>query len=393
MIAHAGMLDPLKTLKLAARSHALRPSPTLAMGAKARKMREAGRRVVSFAAGEPDFGTPKEVCDEAIRALQDGETKYTPSSGTSQLRAAIAEKFVQENGLDATPENVMATCGAKQALFNAFNVLLDPGDEAIVLAPCWPTYLDQLQVAGAQAVPVRCDDLKALEAAITPQTRMVIVNSPCNPTGGTLHSDYLTQLGKLADRHGLWLVSDEIYERLRYEGRHESTAKFCDPERCVTVSGCSKSYAMTGWRIGFAHGPTEVIRAMGCVQDQVTSNPTTFAQAGAVAALHLPQKVVDDMRETFRRRRDLMVQSLGDGLGIEVPVPNGAFYVMLDLRSLLKPGETDVEFADSLLEASGVATVPGSFFLADGSVRLSYATSEHDIVSGTALMASFVKDR
>ncbi len=387
------MLVVSMTLKLAARTRALRPSPTLAMGAKARKMREAGRSVVSFAAGEPDFGTPPEVCDEAIRALRAGETKYTPSSGTAQLRKAIAEKFIRENGLDATPEDVMATCGAKQALYNAFNVLLDPGEEAIVLAPCWPTYLDQLVVSGAVPVPVRGCDAETLEGAVSPRTRAIVVNSPCNPTGGTLDAESLAEIGRFADRHGLWVVSDEIYERLQYEGEHLSTAKFCEPQRCITISGCSKTYAMTGWRIGFAHGPTEVVRAMGCLQDQVTSNPTTFAQAGAIAALQLPNQKVEEMRETFRRRRDLIVSELQVRLGIAVPSPKGAFYVMLGLAQFLRPEETDVEFADALLEAVGVATVPGSFFLAEDSLRLSYATSEEDIIDGVGRLAEFVQGR
>lgn len=356
-------------------------------------MRDEGRRVVSFAAGEPDFGTPEEVCEAAIGAIRHGETKYTPSSGTLELREAIAEKFVRENGLAATAATVMATCGAKQALFNAFSVLLDPGDEAIVLAPCWPTYLDQIQVAGARAVTVPCDDPDAIEAAVTPLTRLIVVNSPCNPTGSTLSEDRLAHIGNIAARHGLWIVSDEIYERLRYDGEHRSTAHFCETGRCVTISGCSKSYAMTGWRIGFAHGPVEVVQAMGCVQDQVTSNPTTFAQAGAVAALRMDPSVVAGFRDTFRARRDLMVGLLRERAGVAVPVPNGAFYVLLDIRGSLRPGETDVEFADALLEATGVATVPGSFFLAEGTVRLSYAASEADIEEGTGLLASFMKER
>jgi aspartate aminotransferase len=356
-------------------------------------MAEAGRRVVSFAAGEPDFDTPQAVCEAAERAIRDGRTRYTPSAGTTELREAVAAKFVRENGLAATPATVMATCGAKQALYNAMSVLLDPGDEVVVPAPCWPTYLDQAELVGARAVPVPCRaddgyplDLGAIEDAVGPRTRAIVLNSPCNPTGAAYSDDEIATVGRIADRHGLWIVSDEIYERIRYGSPHVSAALLCDPERTVTVSGCSKSFAMTGWRIGFVHAPKAVLDAMVCVQDQVTSNPTSFAQAGAVAALSLPPEAVAAMTDRFRARRDLIVELLANRLGSEVRPPQGAFYVLLDVRRWAGEGG-DKALADRVLERAGVATVPGSFFLAPGTIRLSYAASEEDIDEGTARLA------
>lgn len=382
------------TLPLASRARALRPSPTLAVGSKARLVAESGRRVVSFAAGEPDFDTPRAVCEAAERAMRAGMTRYTPSAGTAALREAIAAKFVRENGLAATASNVMATCGAKQAIYNAMCVLLDPGDEVIVPAPCWPTYLDQAELVGARAVPVPCRaedgyalDLDAIEAAVGPRSRAIVLNSPCNPTGAAYTEEQVASLGQIASRHGLWIISDEIYERIRYGSPHVSAARLCDPEQTVTVSGCSKSFAMTGWRIGFAHAVQPVVDAMVCVQDQVTSNPTSFAQAGAVAALGLPSAEVEAMTARFCARRDLMLELLASRLGLEVRAPEGAFYVLADVRRWA--GEDgDKALADRLLDQAGVAAVPGSFFLAPGTLRLSYATSEEDIDEGTAKMAA-----
>lgn len=367
------------------------------MGSKAKRMAEAGMRVVSLAAGEPDFGTPKAVCDAAEQAMRSGATKYTPSAGTPALREAIAAKFVRENGLDATAATVMATCGAKQALFNAFTVLLDPGDEVLVPTPCWPTYLDQIELAGGRPVPVPTEagegyalDPDRLAAAVGPQTRAVVLNSPCNPTGAVVADSSVEAIGRIAAKHGLWIVSDEIYERIRYGPPHVSAARLCDPAQVVTVSGCSKTYAMTGWRIGFVHACREVVDAMVNVQDQVTSNPTSFAQAGAVAALNLPGDEVESMRARFQSRRDLILRLLDTHLGIAPPTPAGAFYVLADVRSWLAEGEEDADLADRLLESAGVATVPGSCFLARGCLRLSYAASEADIEEGVAKMAGLL---
>lgn len=367
------------------------------MGAKAKQMQEAGRKVVSFAAGEPDFATPAPIRRAAAEAIEAGKTKYTASAGTHELRQAIAAKFVRENGLTVGPENVMATCGAKQAVYNALYVLLDRGDEVLVPTPCWPTYLDQaasLEVVPVQ-VPTRAEDGYALdpsrlEDAVTPRTKALLLNSPCNPTGACLSDEALDEVAQVASRHGLWILSDEIYERLRYDGAHRSAALAYDPARTVTVSGCSKTYAMTGWRIGFACGPAEVVSAMASLQDQVTSNPTTFAQSGAVAALAMPAGEVEEFRATFRRRRDLMASLLEESLGEPVARPAGAFYILLDVQRWAGGAGGDEGLADRLLEEAGVATVPGSCFCAPGRLRLSYAASDADIGEGVAAMARFL---
>lgn len=360
-------------------------------------MKAQGLDVISFAAGEPDFGTPDPICDAAIEAMRAGATKYTASSGTPELKAAIVEKFRQENGLEFRTDQIVVSCGAKHSVFNSLMVLVEPGDEVILLAPYWMTYADQVILAGGTpvAIPLGPESgfvpsLEQLQAAISARTKAIILNSPCNPTGAVLPRATLKEIAALALRHDFWIVADEIYERLIYDARHDSIAALGAEvrERTVTISGCSKSFAMTGWRIGYAAAPVAVAQAMSNLQDQVTSNPTTFAQAGAIAALRCDASVVDAMRDEFRGRRDLMLSRLREIPGLATPTPQGAFYVFPDVRAFL--GErcpTDVDLADYLLSEAHVATVAGSVFEGPGHLRLSYSASRADIERGVDRIA------
>ncbi len=374
----------------------MKPSPTLAMTAKARRLQSEGHDVVSFAAGEPDFNTPEPVCEAAIKALRDGVTKYTPSAGLPALRQAVAAKLSRENGLAYDPDQVVVSCGAKHSVFNALQALIDPGDEVLLLAPYWMTYRDQILLAGGVPVTVAAEaregfvpSIDRLREAVTPRTRALILNSPSNPTGATFSRAQLKELAALAIRHDLWVVSDEIYERLTYDTPHTSLAALGRDvaERTVTVTGCSKTYAMTGWRIGFAAAPRPVAQAMSNLQDQVTSNPTSFAQMGAIAALELGPESVEAMREEFLRRRDQMCQRLRAIPGVTLDTPSGAFYCFPDVSPFLERFGDDVGLADFLLEDALVATIPGSVFEGPGHLRLSYAASPADIEKGLERVA------
>ncbi len=367
------------------------------MTSKARQMKAQGLDVISFAAGEPDFGTPEPICDAAIEALRAGATKYTASSGTPELKAAIVEKFRRENGLDYRPEQIVVSCGAKHSVFNTLMVLVEPGDEVILLAPYWMTYADQVVLAGGRPVAIALDPesgfvptLEQLRAAISPRTKAIILNSPCNPTGAVLPRATLKEIAALALRHDFWIIADEIYERLIYSADHQSIGALGAEvkDRTITISGCSKSFAMTGWRIGYAAAPAEVAQAMSNLQDQVTSNPTTFAQAGAIAALNCDADVVDAMRDEFRARRDLMLALLQAIPGLSTPTPGGAFYVFPDVSAFLGDRcPTDADLADYLLNEAHVATVAGSVFEGPGHVRLSYSAGRTDIERGVARIA------
>ncbi|MCW5941248.1 MAG: pyridoxal phosphate-dependent aminotransferase [Fimbriimonadaceae bacterium] len=385
---------------LASRTDLLQPSPTLAMTARARALVAEGHDVVSFAAGEPDFNTPEPVCHAASEAIRKGFTKYTPTTGIPDLKQAVVDKMARENGVTVRPENVVVSCGAKQSLFNAIMTLVDPGDEVIVFAPFWATYSDQIKLAGGTPVVVATratDDfvprLEDLTAAITAKTRAILLNSPTNPTGAVYPRETLKEIAATAIRHDLWVIADEIYERLVYGKTHTSLASLGAEiaSRTVTVVGVSKSYSMTGWRIGFAVAPVEVAKAMGNLQDQVTSNPTSFAQKGAVVALGLPNETMEGMRGEFEGRRDLVLRKLRAIPDLDVRTPGGAFYVFPDVRPYLG-GEiaNDSALAEALLERARVATIPGSVFQAPGFLRLSYAASRHDIDRGVDRIAEFL---
>lgn len=387
----------MDSLTLSSRVAHLGPSPTLAVTAKARTMKAQGIDVIGLSAGEPDFPTPEPIRFAAIEAMENGFTKYTTTSGTPELKQAIVEKMARDNGIAATPDQVVVSCGAKHSIYNALNVLLDPGDEAIVLAPFWMTYADQIGLCGAKPVILHTDpgrgfqpDLDEVRATITPRTKVLMINSPTNPTGSVYPRETIEALTDMALSHGMWIISDEIYEKLIYEGEHVSPASYSKEaaERTITVNGCSKSYAMTGWRIGFSVSPVPVAKAMSNLQDQVTSNPTSFAQVGAAKALNLPDADIVAMREEFRARRDLMVRLLNRIPNVNVQAPKGAFYVFPDMSAYLGGKvKNDLELADYLLDVAHVAAVPGSVFHGKGHIRLSCAAGRSEIEKGISRIA------
>ncbi|MBS1723341.1 MAG: pyridoxal phosphate-dependent aminotransferase [Armatimonadetes bacterium] len=387
----------MKTACLSARATQFRPSPTLAITAKAKELKAAGKDVVSLAAGEPDFDTPGSIVEAAKAAIDGGQTKYTPTPGTPQLRQAIVDKLARDNGIEAGIDQIVVSCGAKQSLFNSVMTLVDPGDEVVLFAPYWMTYVDQAEFAGGTVKVVQTDPRRAfvpeiadIEAALSPRTKVVVLNSPSNPSGAVFDRETLEWLARKAVQMGFWIVSDEIYEKLVYGQRHVSVASLGGGilDQTVTVNGCSKSYAMTGWRIGYACAPKPVAKAMSSLQDQVTSNATSFAQAGAVAALSMDPAETERMRMEFENRRDLVCSLLAEIPGVHLEVPRGAFYVLPDFSAYLSGRiSTDTELANFLLETALVATVPGSVFGAPGHLRMSYAASGDDIRKGVARIA------
>lgn len=382
----------MKTLGLSARAAALRPSPTLAITAKANSLRAEGKDVISFAAGEPDFNTPDSICEAAIDAIHKGFTKYTPSAGTKDLKDAIVSKLATENGLTVAPDQVVVSCGAKHSLYNVMQTLVEPGDEVILLAPYWMTYAEQVKLAEGVPVVIHCaaeagfvPTFDQLKAAISPRTKMLVLNSPSNPTGAVLPRETLKEIAALALRHGFWVVSDEIYERLVYGVTPQCFASLGKEiaEQTITIGGVSKTYAMTGWRIGFAAGPKWVAAGMSHLQDQVTSNPTSFAQVGAAAAFRMPASSVETMRAEFEARRDIILAGLRAIPDVKVPTPEGAFYAFPDFSAYLSPEiPDDLALATYLLDEAEVAVIPGSVFEGPGHLRLSYAASRDNIQRG-----------
>lgn len=391
-------------LRLSDRSSLLKPSPTLGITAKANAMKAEGKDVVSFGAGEPDFDTPEPIREAAIAAINGGFSKYTPSSGIKDLKEAIAGKLLRENGLRYSPDQIVVSVGAKHAIFNTMQLLLNPGDEVILIAPYWMTYADQVRLAGGVPVVVHTrgeDDFvpssEAIREAISEKTRAIVLNSPSNPTGAMLPRQFMKEVAALAIRHDFWIIADEIYERLIYgDAQHTSIASLGEEvyNRTITVNGVSKTYAMTGWRIGFSASPLPVAKLMGNLQDQMTSNPASIAQKAAVAAYHLPTEAVEAMRQEFSERRDLIVGLLRSIPNVKVSDPKGAFYAFPDFSHYL--GEklaSDADLATYLLETANVATVPGSVFEGAGHLRLSYAASRKDIQRGVERIAEALGGR
>lgn len=366
--------------RLSARARSLKPSATVAVTSRALELQRQGRKVISLSVGEPDFDTPPHIKRAAIKAIKAGKTKYTPVSGIPELREAISAKFRRENGLDYAPDAVTVTSGGKQALFNAFFALLDPGDEVLIPAPYWVSYPEMVALTGAVpvAVPTSAQggfmlDPDVLAAHITPRTRMVVLNSPGNPTGAVFPPETLRAVAALAQKHNLTIVTDEMYEHLVYDAEQISIGTFA-PEHTLTINGASKAYAMTGWRIGYAGGPKHVIAAMNTIQSQSTSNASSVGQYAALAALEdhaETQRFVEMARLAYRERRDRIVAGL-NALGLLTPTPQGAFYVMADTRAI-DPDE--LQAARRILDEAEVAVVPGTDFAAPGQMRLSYATS------------------
>jgi aspartate aminotransferase len=394
-------------LTLARRLATLAPSATLAVQAKAKELKSRGVNVISFGAGEPDFDTPERVKDAAIQAMRRGHTKYTEVGGIPELRQAVCAKFKRDNGLDYEPADVLISCGAKHTLYNIFVALLDPGDEVIIPSPYWVSYPEQVRLLDGVPVIVTTSeatgfdlDPERIAAAVTGKTKIIVLNSPNNPTGAVFSPAALAAVATLAVERHLWVISDECYEALTFEGRHVSIAS-CDAAikaRTITVNTCSKAYAMTGWRIGFAAGPRAIIRGMTDVQSQVTSNPSSIAQWAAVEALSGPQDDVATMAREFDRRRRLIVDGLNAIPGVRCVMPKGAFYAFADVSGLVgkrRPDGTVLagsgDVASFLLDEAQVAVVPGADFGSDAHVRLSYATSAELIAEGLTRMAAALK--
>jgi aspartate aminotransferase len=374
------------------------PSISLAITSKAKALAAAGEAVCSFAAGEPDFDTPEVIKAAAAEALQRGETKYTPASGLLSLREAIVEKLETENGLRYTPDQIIVSNGAKHSLFNVFMAICAAGDEVLIPAPYWLSYPEMVKIAGGVPVIVATDEARdfkvtpeALEACITDRTRAVVINSPSNPIGVVYSGDELKALAAVAVKHDLLIISDEIYEKMIYDGvKHVSVGSFGDDvfSRTVTVNGFSKAYSMTGWRLGYLAAPKAIVKSVGTLQSHSTSGPNTFAQYGGIAALKVGGPAVTEMVAAFADRREYMYARLTAIEGVTCVNPQGAFYMLPNISSF---GIDSVSFASRLLEEAKVAVVPGAAFGADANIRLSYACSKANIDEGVGRIAAFVK--
>ncbi|UHS61909.1 pyridoxal phosphate-dependent aminotransferase [Agrobacterium vaccinii] len=372
----------------------VKPSATIAVSQKARELQAQGRDVIGLGAGEPDFDTPDNIKEAAIAAINAGKTKYTPISGIPELRKAIAEKFKRENGLDYKPEQTIVGTGGKQILFNAFMATLNPGDEVIIPTPYWVSYPEMVSICGGTPVFVQTTlegkfklTAEALEKAITPKTKWFLFNSPSNPSGAAYSHDELKALTDVLVKHPhVWVLTDDMYEHLTYGDFKFVTPVEVEPslyDRTLTMNGVSKAYAMTGWRIGYAAGPLQLIKAMDMIQGQQTSGATSIAQWAALEALNGTQDFIPENKKIFEGRRDLVVSMLNQAKGINCPMPEGAFYVYPSCAGLIgktapsgKVLETDEDFVTELLETEGVAVVHGSAFGLGPNFRISYATSE-----------------
>jgi aspartate aminotransferase len=372
----------------------VKPSPTIAVTTKAQQLKAEGKDVIGLGAGEPDFDTPENIRDAAKRAIDNGKTRYTAVDGIPELKAAICSKFLRENGLTYTPQQISVGTGGKQILYNALMATLNPGDEVIIPAPYWVSYPDMVLLAGGTPVPVVAGietqfklTPEQLEAAITPKTKWFIFNSPSNPTGAGYTRAELKCLTDVLMRHPhVWVMSDDMYEHLVFDDFDFVTPAEIEPglyDRTLTCNGVSKAYAMTGWRIGYAGGPVSLIKAMGTIQSQSTSNPCSVSQYAALEALSGPQDFLADWRKVFQGRRDLVVSMLNQAKGIRCPKPEGAFYVYPDISGCIgkaTPAGTvisnDEIFATALLEETGVAVVFGAAFGLSPNFRVSYATSD-----------------
>ncbi len=379
-------------MEIAERMEKIAPSMTLAIDAKAKKLKEEGQDILNFGAGEPDFNTPAPICEAAKKAIDEGHHKYTPAAGTLEIRKAIGQYLNQNYKVQYEPGDIVVSCGAKHSLYNAFLALVNPGDEVLIPSPFWVSYPEQVKFAGGIPVYVDCpenDEFKltpeALKARITPKTKVLILNSPSNPTGAVIGRKAMEGVAELVVKHKIWVITDEIYSKLIYGEEH-----VCFPSlskevtsQTILVNGMSKSYAMTGWRLGYAAGPSKVMKVIGDFQSHSTSNATAIVQKAGVAALALPDSELQKMVDVFRKRRDLIVEGLNNIPGIKCLKPAGAFYVFPNVKGLFKPGRANsMELSDYLLDKAKVAITPGIAFGAEGYLRLSYATSEKAIHEG-----------
>lgn len=382
------------------------PSITLAITAKAKELKGAGVDVVSFGAGEPDFNTPKNIMDAAIKSMEEGKTKYTPTSGIIELREAICKKLKEDNNLSYNSNQIIVSTGAKQCLADAFMAILNPGDEVIVPISYWVSYPELIKLADGVPVFVEGKEendykytLESLNKVVNDNTKAIIINSPNNPTGTVYSIDELKEIAEFAQKHDLIIISDEIYEKLIYDGKkHVSVASLSEDayNRTIVINGFSKSYAMTGWRLGYAAGNAEVIKLMTSVQSHVTSNTNSIAQYAGVEALNGPKDEIEKMVKKFEERRNLMIDRIKSITGLSIIRPEGAFYVMINLENYLGKSinenviNNSVDFSRELLEHEKVAVIPGSAFGLDKYIRLSYATSEELILKGLDRIESFL---
>jgi aspartate aminotransferase len=386
----------------------IKPSPTLAVTQKARELKAAGKEVISLGAGEPDFDTPENIKQAAIKAINDGDTKYTAVDGTPVLKNAIIKKFKRENNLNYQIDQVTVGAGGKHVIYNAMVATLNEGDEVVIPAPYWVSYPDIVLLAGGTPIILECNEKQGfkinpleLEKSITKKTKWIILNSPSNPTGACYSEEDIREIAKVLIKHPhIHILSDDIYEHVAYEGfKFFTIAQIAElKERVLTMNGVSKAYSMTGWRIGYAAGPKEIIKAIAKIQSQSTTNPSSISQAAAVEALNGIQDFIKERATSFQERRDFVVKALNEIDGIECLNPDGAFYVFPSCKGLIgkkdsngKELKTDTDFVQSLLENSGVAVVQGSAFGLEGFFRISYATSMENLKKALEKISSFCK--
>ena len=386
----------------------IKPSPTLAVTQKARELKAAGKDVISLGAGEPDFDTPDNIKQAAIRAINEGDTKYTAVDGTPVLKDAIIKKFKRENNLEYQADQITVGAGGKHVIYNAMVATLNEGDEVVIPAPYWVSYPDIVLLAGGTPIILECNEKQGfkinaseLEKSITKKTKWIILNSPSNPTGACYSEEDIREIAKVLIKHPhVYILSDDIYEHVAYEGfKFFTIAQVAElKERVLTMNGVSKAYSMTGWRIGYAAGPKEIIKAIAKIQSQSTTNPSSISQAAAVEALNGTQDFIKERSISFQERRDFVVKALNEISGIECLNPDGAFYVFPSCKDLIgkkdstgKELKTDTDFVQSLLENSGVAVVQGSAFGLEGFFRISYATSMDNLKKALEKISTFCK--
>jgi aspartate aminotransferase len=386
----------------------IKPSPTLAVTQKARELKAAGKDVISLGAGEPDFDTPDNIKQAAIKAINDGDTKYTAVDGTPALKDAIIKKFKRENNLEYQADQITVGAGGKHVIYNAMVATLNDGDEVLIPAPYWVSYPDIVLLAGGTPIILKCNEKQGfkinaseLEKSITIKTKWIILNSPSNPTGACYTKDDIREIAKVLIKHPhVYILSDDIYEHVTYDGfKFFTIAQIKElKERVLTMNGVSKAYSMTGWRIGYAAGPKEIIKAIAKIQSQSTTNPSSISQAAAVEALNGTQDFIKERATSFQERRDFVVKALNEIDGIECLNPYGAFYVFPSCKGLIekkdssgKEIKTDTDFVQSLLENSGVAVVQGSAFGLEGFFRISYATSMKNLKKALEKISTFCK--
>jgi len=386
----------------------IKPSPTIAVTQKARELKAAGKDVIGLGAGEPDFDIPDNIKQAAIKAINDGDTKYTAVDGTPALKKAIVEKFKKENNLDYTSDQITVGAGGKHVIYNAMMATLNDGDEVIIPAPYWVSYPDIVLLAGGKPVVMECDEKQGfkinpldLEKFITPKTKWIILNSPSNPTGACYSENDIKAIAAVLEKHKhIYILSDDIYEHVTYEGFKFFTIAQIESlkERVLTMNGVSKAYSMTGWRIGYAAGPKDIVKAIAKIQSQSTTNPSSISQAASVEALSGTQDFIKKRADSFQERRDFVVNALNAIDGIECLNPDGAFYVFPSCKGLMGKKDpngneikSDTDFVQSLLENSGIAVVQGSAFGLEGFFRISYATSMDNLKKAMDKISSFCK--